>query len=172
MQLARTAFLGFSLMTTACASSPTVARPKEPLRGGVLEFRFDSYDGSTVKGRVLFGATIDTLVIDAHQSGWGDVDFKNLHACGKTEPLEYIPFCSIVSPDQPDEIITLRPGAWYGGTMTFPLFSRKWGVIGPDCFEGDLVGWAKDGRIIAKLPIRVERTDIRAAPKDEGIKSP
>jgi len=175
MQLAHATLLGVSLMTAACASTTSASQPKVPVRGGVLEFRLDSYDGDTVEGRLLVGATIDPLTIDSRRGVGQGLDYSKLHACGKTEPLNYVHFACIVFPARPDEIITLQPGMWYGGPMRFPI-SLHWkdGVIGPDCLEATLRAWSKDERLIAELPIRVERTDIRAAPKDkdEASKAP
>lgn len=165
MQLVvRTAFLGFSLMATACASSTVPVGPKEPLRGGVLEFRLDLYDGDTIHGRVLVGATIDPLIIDSRKGMWQNMHFQNLRACGTTKPLPHNDIDFIVSPPRPEDIITLKPGTWYGEMAKYLISIRMLNhAKGPDCLEADLVSWANDERPIAKLPIRVERTDKPAA---------
>jgi hypothetical protein len=162
MQLAQTTLLGLSLTTVACAATTSAGQPKAPVRGGVLEFRLDSYDGDTVEGRLLLGATVDPLVIDSRI--WRGLDYSKLHACDTTERLNYVHFSFIVLPARPDEIITLKPGMWYGGRMRFPI-SLHWkdDVIGPDCLEATLRAWDNDERLIAELPIRVERTDKKPA---------
>lgn len=169
MQIAQITLLGLSLTTVACAATTSAGQPKAPVRGGVLEFRLDSYDGDTVEGRLLLGATVDPLVIDTRT--WQGLDYSKLHACDTTEPLNYVHFAFIIFPARPDEIITLRPGMWYGGKMRFPI-SLHWkpDVFGPDCLEATLRARDNDERLIAELPIRVERTDKKPAPSERLAK--
>ncbi len=168
MQLAQITLLGLSLTTVACAATTPAGQPKTPVRGGVLEFRLGSYDGDTVEGRLLLGATVDPLVIDTRI--WHVLDYSKLHACDTTEPLNYVHFSFIISPPRPEDIITLKPGTWYGGGMNFPISLHlkhlKPDVIGPDCLETTLRALDNDERIIAELPIRVERTDKKPAPSE------
>ncbi len=126
-------------MSTACATaggvrgSPT--RPKEPLRGGVLEFRLDSYDGRMIEGRLLVGTTIDPLAVDTRLIEWTDVELENLHACGNAEPLEYLSYDIFTYEPKENYAVLLRPGSWYGGTVNFLLFNQQIKNIGLPCFD-------------------------------------
>ncbi len=59
--------LAFLILTGACASTPMLdpaerraqEAAKKPARGGIAEFRVNSYDGHRLKGRLLLGATVD-----------------------------------------------------------------------------------------------------------------
>ena len=162
------------LLTSACASNrgewkPPPA-PNEPLRGGVVEFQVTSYDGENISGRVLIGATIDPLVIDGRLIVPGHVGIypESLHACGTKDPVPYLPNDIVTRPPRQDEIITIRPGYWYGGTVKFWLFDKRWTRLGPDCLEVDVAVRALDEREIAKIPLHVVRTDKPPAPPDGG----
>jgi hypothetical protein len=163
------------LLTGACASTPgdrgSREVAKKPLRGGIVEFRVTSYDGYDLKGRVLLGATVDTLVIDGRLYEGIDVDVAKVRACGKTELLTYWAPDWLSPPPRPDEIVTLRRGYWHGENVLFPLFFATTG-LGPDCFEAELMVRALDRRVAATLPIRVVRTDKPPAPPDRGTEEP
>jgi hypothetical protein len=174
MQITRPLALAFLLLTGACASTPrergSQEAAKTPLRGGVAEFRFTSYDGRRLKGRVLLGATVDPLVIDGRLLEDREVELKKVRACGKTEVIEHY-IVDRFSPPRPDQIVTLRRGYWHGANVHFFLWDKQTG-LGPDCFEAELVVRARGGRIAATLPIRVVRTDKPPAPPDAGIEDP
>jgi hypothetical protein len=164
MQLTHTAFFGFSLMTAACTSTTPASHPKEPLRGGVLDFRLDVYDGRTIKGRLLVSATESVFRIDSRQATWYTLDYDGLHTCGKTEPQRYVHFDRVVMPAPPDRIITLQHGTWYGENVEFAImYHREDRGEGPDCIETTLTARTVDGHTIARLPVRIERTDKPAA---------
>jgi hypothetical protein len=169
-----TLILVFLVFTGACASTPgdrgAQEAAKKPLRGGVAEFRVTSYDGSRLKGRVLVGATIDTLVIDGRLVEDSDVELEKVRACGKTEVIEHITVDRF-APPRPDEIVTLKRGYWHGWNATFFLWDEETG-LGPDCFEAELGVNALDGRVAATLPIRVVRTDKPPATPDGGAAAP
>jgi hypothetical protein len=177
MLITKPGALALVLMTSACASNLGDGRlrkaPKEPLRGGVAEFQVISYDGDTVKGRVLLGATIDPLVIDRRIIPPINVEVKNLQLCdNKKDPFQYIEFDVSAPPRRPEDIITVRPGYWYGGKISYWLFAAKQTGPGPDCFEAELVVRALDGRVAARLPIRVVRTDKPPAAPAGGTEAP
>ena len=164
MQIGRPAALALILLTGACTSTPQTAGSrvpaKEPLRGGIAEFQVTSYDGVYLKGRVLIGATVDTLVIDGRLHVSWDVRVTNMHACGKSERVRFWSIEPLFfAPPRPDEIITLRPGYWYGGNVTFLLANDEAKGIGLTCFEAELLVLARGSRVAARLPIRVVRTD-------------
>jgi hypothetical protein len=162
--VARTAFLGFLSLTTACASS-TQAVHQAPPRGGVLEFRLESYDGRIIKGRLLVSSTQSVLRIDSRRAGWYTLDYDGLHTCGKREPQRYFHFDSIFSPIPPDEIMPIYPGKWYGESVEFWIMNhRSDHGEGPDCIETTLSARTADRQLIATIPIRVERIDKPAAP--------
>lgn len=75
------------LLTAACASSSREAKP--PLRGGVAEFQITSFDGKTLEGRILIGATVDPLVIDGRLYDIVTVEPTNMRECGKKERVSF-----------------------------------------------------------------------------------
>jgi hypothetical protein len=176
MRITRPLALAFLLLTGACASTPgnrgSREAPKKPLRGGIAEFRVTSYDGRVLEGRVLLGATVDPLVIDGRLVEAVDVELEEIRACGKTELLKYWVMESLPAPPRADEVVTLSRGYWHGAHADFPLFDEKITGLGPDCFEAELVLRVLDGRIAARLPIRVVRTDKPPAPPDGGTEEP
>jgi hypothetical protein len=173
VSLTKPIVLSMLIFTSACASTPRGSgsrqAAKPPLRGGVAEVRIDSYDGETMKGRVLLGATIDPLVIDRRIIPPINVEVKNLQLCdNKKDPFQYIEFDVSAPPRRPEDIITVRPGYWYGGQISYWIFAAKQTGPGPDCFEAELVMRALDGRVAARQSIRVVRTDKRPAAPDGG----
>lgn len=171
--VARTAFLGFLFLATACASSTQAVQPQAPPQGGALEFRLESYDGRIIKGRLLLSATQSVFRIDSRRAGWYVLHYDGLHTCGKTERLPYIEFDYMFAPIPPDQIIPIYPGKWYGENVEFWITDH---LVdhgeGPDCIETTLSARTFDRQTIATIPLRVERTDKPAAPKAEGAKGP
>ncbi len=162
--VARTAFLGFLSLTTACTSSTQVVQPQAPPRGAVLEFRLESYDGRTIKGRLLVSATQSVFRIDSRRAMWYALHYDGLRACGKTEPVPYIEFDYMFSPATPDQIIPIYPGKWYGENGGFSITDNLVGHgEGPDCIETTLSARTADWQTIATIPVRIERTDKPAA---------
>lgn len=159
------------LFTGSCAStsvvSPAERRAREaakrPVRGGIAEFRINAYDGHSLKGRILVGATVDPLVIDGRLSEGADVTPENVRECGTGKPLEYSATDLTFAPRE-DEIITLKPGYWDGVNKRFPLFALHQPGPGPECFDAELVVRVLDGRVIATLPIHITRTDKPRSP--------
>jgi hypothetical protein len=173
MSITKPIVLASLIFTSACASTPTGsgarAAADKPLRGGIAEFQVISYDGQTIKGRILLGATIDPLVVDGRLNLYGDVDIdvRTLQACGKKDPVGYIQYDVSPLPPRPDQIVTIRPGYWYGRTVNYWLFHKKVTGLGPECLEAELVVRALDGRDAAKIPIHVVRTD-KPTPSPDG----
>jgi hypothetical protein len=174
MQITKSVGTALIVLTGACASTPGDRASREttnkPLRGGIAEFHLISYNGTIIKGRVLLGATIDPLVIDGRLmvSGDVDLDMRTLRACGKKDEVGYIESDAFPLPPRPDQIVTIRPGYWYGRTINYWLFDQKTTGLGPDCLEADLFVRALDGREAARLPIRIVRTDKPPAPPEGG----
>src|SRR5882724_11449029 len=146
MHLIRHMTLALILLTSACASNrgewkPPPA-PNEPIQGGVVEFQVTSYDGEDVSGRVLIGATSEPFVIDSRLTALTvNIDASTFHACGHEERI-IIQGCKgilVIRPPEPDDIITIRPGHWYGGAVKLWVFSEGVIGLGPDCLEADLV---------------------------------
>lgn len=172
-RIARLFALAALSLLCACASSRWVPvepkPPKTPLRGGIAEFRLISYDGGHLRGRVLLGATVDTLVIDGEMFEDSDVEIEKARACGTTEVREHI-IVDWVVPSQPN-VVTLRKGYWYGSDVYFFLWDKETG-FGPDCFEAELIVHALDSRVAARLPIKVMRTDKPPATPPEPAEEP
>lgn len=176
MSVTRSTALVFLLLTGACASTPGDRGSREPakkaLRGGVAEFQVISYDGEEVKSRVLLGAAVDPLVIDGRLIESSDVELENFRTCDNKARLAHIIDDRSAPPPRQDQIITVRPGYWYGRKVSFWPFSEHEKGPGPECFEAELVVRAIDGRDAAKLPIRVVRTDRPPAALDGGTEEP
>ncbi len=168
MLMTRIAVLSYCLLSAACGPKyvDLEAReiPKTPLKGGIAEFTMSSFDGEVLKGRVLLGATIDTLVIDGRLMEYIYVELKKLRTCGKTDRLPHYDFDFVYPPVQRHEIITVRPGFWYGANVSFHIFDKKESPGLPDCFEADLIVRVMDGRVAATLPIRVGLVEKKTAP--------
>ncbi len=148
-------------------------RPQTSRSGaGSLNSRSPSYDGHDLKGRVLLGATIDTLVIDGRLYDWKDVELEKIRECGKTEPLKYWVMEWLPPPPRPEEIVALPRGYWHGASIRFPLFDERTTGLGPDCFEAELVVRARGLRVAARLPIKVVRTDKPPLTPDGGTEAP
>jgi hypothetical protein len=164
------------LLTGACASTPGDRGSREsaekPLRGGVAEFRVTSFNGEDLEGRLLLGATIDPLVIDGRLIEWKDVELENFRACGKKDRLKHWVWESLPPPPRADQVITIRPGYWYGRKVLFMLFDEKKTGLGPECFEAELVVRVRGLRVAARQPIRVVRTDKPPATSDGGTEEP
>lgn len=152
-----------SLILGACAARPPdvgdALVPKTPLRGGIVEFVLSSYDGESLKGRVLLGASIDPLVIDGRLLEWIDLEVRKVRTCDKQEVLSYYHLDIHYPPLRNDEIVTLKPKYWYGADIDLLLFGSQLKQPKPDCFEGELMVWSLDGRLAATRTIRVTRTD-------------
>lgn len=165
--IARTAFLGFLFLATACASSTQAVQPQAPPQGGVLEFRLESYDGRIIKGRLLVSATQSVFRIDSRRGLWYFLDYDGLHTCGKTEPQRYVDHDFAVPYPRPEDILTIYPGTWYGTNVEFSIMGHRIDRAdrgeGPDCIETTLKTVTADEQTIARLPVRIERTDKPAA---------
>lgn len=158
------------LFTTACASTPGAVgaqeATKKPIRGGIAEFHPTLYNTKTLEGRLLIGATVDPFVVGSMLLPGRTVELEKVRACGKTEPLEHL-MADMWIFRESEPRITLRPGYWYGGDVSFVgLFMERQTGLGPDCLEANLLVFATGYNLVATLPIRVERTDKPpAAPK-------
>lgn len=172
MQMSR--LVALALLASACTPTGRAGGPraatKGPLRGGVAEFQVISYDGRVLDGRVLVGATIDTLVIDGRLYEWWDVEVDKIRECGKKELVQFSTVETFRRAPRPDEIVTLRSGYWYGGKMSFLLANDEGKGINLECFEAELVVLARGSRVAARQSIRVVRTDTPKA--DEPARSP
>lgn len=152
-----------AFMLVGCASHPgdgaVAVAPSTPLRGGVAEFKPTSYNGEILLGRLLLGATLDTFVLDGNLYEWVDIELKNVRVCGGSERLKHWVYEALPPPPTPEQVVTLRAGYWYGEDVHFVLFDKVKTGVGPDCLEGELVVRALDRRVVARVAIRVPRTD-------------
>ena len=169
MQVIRLFALVLFILTGACASTPGNAASREtakkPPRGVVAEFQLTSYDGEDIKGRVLIGATIDPLVMYSHMLESADLELVNIRACGEKREAPHTIFDLVAL--EPEKFTTIRPGYWYGKNVVYGLFSKQ-RRLGPDCLEAELEVQDSASHVVAKLPIRVVRTDKPPAPPDGG----
>jgi hypothetical protein len=160
------------VLNGACASTSSDIEPpkvpKPPLQGGIAEFTLSSFDGVTLEGRILLGATIDPLVIDSRLNEWIDVEVRDIRTCDSQERLVYYHVDRHVHTPRPDQIITIQPGHWYGAKRSFLFFGPDLKQPKPECFEGELMVWAEGSRIAAKRSIRVTRTDKPSIPVESS----
>lgn len=154
---------GISLFLGACASAPmemvTSTTPKTPIKGAIAEFSITSFDGRTLEGRLLLGATAEPFKLDGRLSEDVDIELRNVRECDTNKGLTYYQFDLVMQAPQSDEIVTVRPGYWYGVNTSFLLFGDKIKAPKPDCFEAELWVWSLERRSVVKRFIRVERTD-------------
>lgn len=157
-------------MTGACASNaderPVFDLADRHFENIVIELLVTRYDGHRLEGRVLIrGDNATPLVINDSLMEFEDVSFEQARACGTTNLL---PFRAWDPPRRrtTDVPHTLYTGQWHGSEVKFPLSDQTspW----PDCFEANLVVRVIDGRVAAKLPVRVERTDKPKDTSDTG----
>lgn len=168
--------LAFLLFACACASNPGEKSleqiDKKPLKGALAEFKVISYDGRILKGRLLLGATIDPVVVDGRLFEWIDVGLENIRECAKTEALKHWVYEAIPQAPREDELIRVQPGYWYGVNLNYLLFQERATGLGPACFEAEVVVLAVDGRVAAKVPIRVMRSDQALNPSVPSAEEP
>lgn len=175
MFMMKVTVLGISLFLGACASAPiemdTSSTPKTPIKGAIAEFSITSFDGRTLEGRLLLGATAEAFKLDGRLAEDVDIELRKVRECGTNKSLEYYQFDMVMQAPQPDEIVMVRPGYWYGINASFLLFGDKIKAPKPDCFEAELWVWSLERRSVLKHPIRAERTDKpRTAPAgSEGV---
>lgn len=168
MSIARSISFGFLCFTVACGSgldnTKSLATSAWAPRGGQTEFTLTSFDGERLRGRLLIGATIDSFQLDGRLIEWVDVELRDIRVCNTKDLIEhYLPDFN-VAPIQADDVITLRPNAWYGKKVSFLLFSRRVQKTLPSCFEADLWVWSLDRQVIVKQPVRIQRTDQSPIP--------
>lgn len=137
---------------------------KQALKGGVAEFKVYAFDGESLKGRILIGATGEAYSIDGRLVEEVSVELKNLRACDTHKVLTYYLVDRHVRPAKPEDSVVIRPGYWYGADMQFFLFDKALTPELPDCFEGEMVVKALDRRVAATLALHVTRTDKPEAP--------
>ena len=102
--------------------------------------------------------------IDTRRGMWYTLVYDRLHTCGKTEPQRYVDHDFTVPFPRPEDIVTIYPGKWYGENVTFSIMDHQLDRgEGPDCIETTLGARTADEQTIAKLPVRIERTDKPAA---------
>ena len=120
------------LTTGACAPTPAATGaakvPSTPLRGGVAEFHATSYDGSHLEGRILLGATVDTLVIDGDLLPDRNVEITKARACGTTEVRKHY-IVDFIGHSRPEDIISLRRGTWYSPFKVIVYYQIQQGAV-------------------------------------------
>lgn len=179
MQITKSVF-SFLLITSACGSTLGRALPedrevrsaKRRIAGGVAELHVISFDTRKLKARVLIGATIEPVVMDRRMVPWSDLELKKIRACDTKARLKHWRWDAAIGPPEPEDIITVPQGYWWGADVLFLLFDKS-KTPEPDCFEAELVVLDNDRRIAATLPIHVERTDRPSpTPPDRGTETP
>lgn len=174
MSIVHSVALGFlSFWLFACASASEGAdrptTPKTPIQGGIAEFSPTLFDGETLEGRLLVGATVTPFVLDTRLLEYVDVELRNIRACGTGERLGSYLFDIMVPVARDDQKVKVEVGYWYGAKVNFHLFDKLRMKLLPQCFEADLWVWSLDRRVITKHPISVRRTGIAA---DAPLKQP
>ncbi len=136
MSIAKFIISCLAVVVSACASTPVEfqanSSPKTPVRGGVAEFKLLSYDGKYMKARVLIGATAEAFAVDGRMVECVHLEVRKVRSCDKNELLQYYEVDWSLNPIRPEEIIHLRPGAWYGANVNFLLFAEEMKVPRPD----------------------------------------
>ena len=149
--------------TSGCASLPTwwpfapPAQPPPPGRAR-LEFLDSRYDGLSLSGRFLVGATEGPVRLDKRLIENLSVNVKSVATCGTSEPLGFFITDSFAPPPKPEDLLVVTPGHWYGVDFDYPLFDeRKANPPKPDCIEVTLSLNSFDRTPLGELRVRAER---------------
>ncbi|MBM7113304.1 hypothetical protein [Archangium primigenium] len=125
------------------------------------------FDGERLSGRLLVGVETGSITFDRRLVENVSVELKSIVDCTNGQPLAFLEVDSFPAPPEPDELLTLTPGYWYGADVRFALFDTHFtGPALPECFAGELRLRTESGHIPGRLPLRVERSVKPPPPAD------
>jgi hypothetical protein len=164
------------LLMTGCQGflawkpGPSSAPPAPPARVK-LEFQNLEHDGTFLSGRFLVGVESGSIRLDKRLVENVSVTVESVRACDTHEDIPYIFADYITKPLQPEHVLILEPGYWYGADLRFLLLDEKYtGKQGPPCMEVELSLGSFDDQILARQTFRAWRKGERptATPATEN----
>ncbi|WP_434384874.1 hypothetical protein [Melittangium boletus] len=158
-------------MLTGCTGFPFFWRgeAKRPLESGAtttrqgdftqatLEWKTLSFDGETLKGRLLIGSTKEALLVDTRIIEPISLALDDVVACDTGRALGYVVMDVMAPARQPEHVLKLVPGTWYGKDVSLFLFMDSPGQVLPQCFRAELVYRSIDVVNAGRINIRAER---------------
>lgn len=163
--LAATACRGFPLPWGSEAG--TADEAEAPPRTELL-LQDIRYDGQTLSGRLLLSPLEGRLRLDKRLIESATLTTKSVTDCATRRPVEFMVMDVFVKHPQPEDVLILEPGYWYGKDIQLPLFAEAPdGGRGPECIDAELQVHALGGKTAARLQVRVERA--ARSPADAGL---
>ncbi|WP_224248054.1 hypothetical protein [Hyalangium gracile] len=133
-----------------------------------LELQEPSYDGESLRGRLLLSPLEAELRIDKRLIESIDLTVDSVVACDTGAALPYV-IMDVLAPARRDEdILLLEPGFWYGKEVRILLFAEHaTRQPSPQCVEAEVAYHALDVRNVARVRIRAERSSPHSP--DAGV---
>jgi hypothetical protein len=133
------------------------------------------YDGRTLSGRLLLSPVEGRLRLDKRLIESATLTTKSVTDCATRRPVEFMVMDGFAKRPQPEDVLILEPGYWYGKDIQLPLFAESPdGGRGPECIEAELQVHALGGKTAARLRVRVEhapRFSVDAGPSVDAGQS-
>jgi len=124
----------------------------------VLEIQDIQYDGLTLSGRILISPEVGKLRLDKRLLPTIDVNIGRVSSCISGQPVTFIRADAFAPLADPEDLLILDPGYWYGASVRLRLFSEHFTGLGPECIDADLSLLSFDGEPVALQRIRALRT--------------
>ncbi|WP_224364117.1 hypothetical protein [Hyalangium versicolor] len=123
-----------------------------------LEFQEASYDGENLWGRLLISPIEVELRIDKRLIESIDLTVDSVVSCETGEAIPYLILDASAPSRRDEDILTLKPGFWYGKQVRLFLFAEHaTHQPSPRCFEAVVAYHAVDVKNVARVRIRAER---------------
>lgn len=117
------------------------------------------YDGWTLSGRLLVSPEEGRIRIDERLIESTALSIQSVKDCSTGQPVEFMVMDVAAKPPQPEDILVLKPGYWYGKDIRLPLVAEAPGKSrGPACIEADLL-LNTLGKATALIHVRAESTE-------------
>ena len=148
---------------TACTTLPFFwqVRPSELVGNGRAELEMHDvhYDGEALSGRLLIGAVGGNLHVDRRLIPNTVIEVDAVSDCTAeySVPSGFFLTDSFPSKPRQEDILTLKPGEWYGKKVRFFLFSERLGHPGPDCIEARFSFDNVERETVGQLSVRAVR---------------
>ncbi|ATB33588.1 hypothetical protein MEBOL_007086 [Melittangium boletus DSM 14713] len=123
-----------------------------------LEWKTHSFDGETLRGRLLLSPVKTALRVDKRLIENFSLSVESVVACETGAGLGYVLMDVLAPARQTDDVLQLDPGAWYGKDVNLFLFAEHaTGQPLPQCFEAEIVYHAIDVKNAGRIRVRAER---------------
>jgi hypothetical protein len=123
-----------------------------------LEWKTHSFDGETLRGRLLISPEKQALNVDQRLIESLDLSVESVVECETGAGLGYVDLDVRAPARQSHDVLKLAPGAWYGKDVNLLLFAEHaTGQPLPRCFEAEVVYHAIDVKNAGRFRVRAER---------------